>query len=252
MTHQAPHRIGCSGIPSGLRRARYFEKLNYLECPETYSKPPRTKVLRSWAETAIDGGLGLIASRVMTHTVTAGYDEIPQEQWAEAGGYRDTPVVRAAADRLAQQIEATGAKTVLFRSPSDLTRSAETRLRAFFGEIANRERLGEVVRVWEPGELWEMPAAAKLAAELDLVLAVDPLAESHLGGSAPRPVELLPDDRPVYLRVRGLGRARSSFRDHEIEEIAEIVDRFPPSWAVFCNQDKNRDAGKLTALLKAS
>ncbi|MBT8494283.1 MAG: DUF72 domain-containing protein [Deltaproteobacteria bacterium] len=252
MTIGRNYRVGCSGIPAGLRRTRYFEKLGFLECPETYAAPPRTKVLRSWGESAPEGGLGLIASRVITQSVGSSWDELPEEQWPEAGGFRDTGVIRAAVGRLKEQVSATGASTVLFRSAPDLARSAEARLRTFFTDIASQEAIGGAVRIWEPGELWETTWAVKLAEELDLVLAIDPLAESHLGGSALRPVDQLPDQRPVYLRIRGLGRARKSFRDHEIEEVAEIAMRFPSAWVVFCNQDKNRDAKKLLELLSAA
>jgi uncharacterized protein YecE (DUF72 family) len=252
MTQRPNYRIGCSGIPAGLKRTRYFEKLDFLECPETFASPPRTKVLRSWAEKAPQGGLGLIASRVLTQSVGSRFEELPEEQWKNAGGFRDTEVNRAAIGRLKEQVQASSAATVLFRSAPDLARSAESRLRAFFTTIASQEAIGGATRVWEPGELWETPWAVKLAEELDLVLAIDPLAESHLGGTALRPVEQLPDDRPVYLRIRGLGRARSGFKDHELEDIAAIVEGFPSAWVVFCNQDKNRDARKLAALLAAS
>jgi len=244
-------RIGCSGMPTGLRRDRYFEKLTFLECPETFANPPRLKVLRSWREGAPGAHFGLLAARVITHSPgKAGFEELPQEQWNDAGGFRDTEVVRAAVARVAEQVSAVGAEIVVFRSATDLSPSTADRLRHFFTEVAPPTALGGALRAWEPGDLWELPSAMRLAEELDLVLVVDPMADNPLGGSAPRPIDVLDRSRPAYLRLRGLGRAHAGFRDFELEELAEALVDFEQAWVVLASADKNRDARTLAAHLE--
>ena len=120
------------------------------------------------------------------------------------------------------------------------------RLRHYFGELAPASAFPKAIRVWEPGTLWETEAAVAMAEELGLVLAVDALAENPRGGSAPRPVDLVPRDIG-YLRQRGLGRSKG-FRPHELEELAELADEFGRAFVVFAHPDKNRDAKALTKL----
>src|SRR5262249_14021998 len=65
---------------------------------------------------------------------------------------------------------------VASRSPDHLAPSAANRaqLHQFFGELATEAAIG-CPRVWVPGGLWEPPAAVKLARELGVTCAIDPL-----------------------------------------------------------------------------
>lgn len=251
---QTGPRIGCSGLPGGLHRERYFDRLSYLECPETFANPPRLKVLRSWREAApASAAFGLIASRLITHPAPRdGYPELDQAQWPQAGDYRDTGVVRAALSRLAEQVEALRAEIVVFRTPPGLSRSAEDRLRQFFAELATEEALGGARRAWEPGDLWETETALHLAEEMNVVPVLDPLAESPLGGSEPRPIDLLDPATPAYLRVRAIGVGRGGLREHDAEELAEELAGRAPLWLVFAGREKNRDAKRMSELLGGS
>jgi len=214
-------------------RDRFFDKLDYLECPETYEQPPKLKTLRAWRKGSPKGRFGLVASKLLNECA-------------------DGPESSQALADLRQQIDALAAGLVVFRSSPSLSRSATDRLRQFFNENAGPDQLGNVVRVWEPGELWELEPAQKLAQELGLILCIDPLAKGAIGAESTGPVDAVDPEQPIYMRMRGLGRARARFRADELEDLADIVQGFPRAWVVFANEGKNRDASALRKQLAAS
>jgi len=88
--------------------------------------------------------------------------------------------------------------------------------------------------------VWQDDDAYALADELDLVLARDPLA--------PEPPELRGDTG--YFRLAGLGMARRSFSDDQLERLQCAVEDCSRAWVVFCNPDKFRDARRFEALVR--
>lgn len=246
--------VGCADLPPGLRRERYFQRLSYLEVSVTRYQAPKLRVLEQWKAEAGTGRFGLLAPQEITDRPgPKGFfrDPTPRspEQLAQAGGLRKTPVVEAAVQSLAEACAALAAETVVFRTPADFSPSATNRdrLRAFFGEIAPKERFGEAVRVWEPQGLWEPPAAARLAAELDVALACDPLSNDPLhqlevdfaGLAAPM----------VYFRITGLGRGQQRFDDYALEPLLDLVPAYERTWVVFAHEYKYPDAIRCRRLL---
>ncbi len=245
-------RVGCPEIPPGVAPARYMAALDFLELANTFFQMPKRAALRKRAEAAPAGfAFGLVAWQLITHRPgPRGYPRIGAEldaaQLAQAGGLRDTPVVRDAIARVGGAAEAVGAETVVFRTADDLSPSAASRelLRRFFAELAPAEAMGGARRVWEPGGLWQPQAAQTLADELGVILAFDPLAVDPTLEIPPP----LPEADEVYFRIRGLG-ATSAMSGEKLEELAEICQGRARVWAVFATAERGHDASRFRQLL---
>lgn len=133
------------------------------------------------------------------------------------------------------------ARCVVFRSPESFSPSAANRdlLRAFFGELVPAELLG-VERVWLPGGLWEVRAAAKLATELGLTLAFDPLVREP---GEPAEIYYDLDVSAVYLRPEGAGRT-GTIRNERLEDLAALVEHYEdlPITVCFASPERWNDA----------
>jgi len=138
---------------------------------------------------------------------------------------------------------------VVFRSDESFSTSAANRdaLKKFFAEVANDETLG-VERVWIPGGLWEVRSAAKLASELNVTLAFDPLVREP-----GEPAEIFHDLdlSALYLRVESAGRARA-IRNEQLEDIAMLLEHYEALSAVvsFASPERWQDARNLMKLLR--
>lgn len=109
--------------------------------------------------------------------------------------------------------DALAARLLVLPTPADLTPGARDRdlLRAL---AARLPRDGARRYVWEPAGAWERADAARLARELDLVLAFDPL-QGEPGAPLPAPTSGV-----AYARLRALG-GRRSFSPALLEDVLE-------------------------------
>ena len=252
------HQVGCANLPARMARAHYFGKLSFLETDVLFANPPRPSVLARWrAEAPDDAGFAMIAPQIITHPQHGKGAQhhggsrvvLTAAEVGQTGHLRATDVVRRAVDSLIEAAAALRATAVVFRTPPTFTPSSTNRevLRTFFAEIAAADRFGAVARIWEPQGLWDPHTAAVLAAEIGVIFAGDPLASDPVAA----PPELwasLPTDG-VYFRLSGLGHARRSFPELELESLAETVVRYRRAWVVFSNVDAFADARRFAAML---
>lgn len=244
--------VGCADLPPGLRRKRYFQRLGYLENEGTRFRMPKKSVLRRWVAEAEGhatgaGHFGLYAPQEITDRPgPKGYPRSDrawahEELW-QAGGFRDTKVVRAAVQAIAEACIAVRARVVIFRSPPDFVPSASNRdtVRAFFTDIAPSGMFGDAIRVWEPLGLWEILPTARFAAELGVVVACDPLSNNPLDDPT-RLLTGLPGDS-VYFRITGLGRGTQRFDEYALEPLLDAVHTYRRTWIVFAHDHKYPDA----------
>jgi uncharacterized protein YecE (DUF72 family) len=248
--------VGCADLPAGLRRKRYFEQLEYLENEGTRFQLPTARVFKRWREEAgPQGRFGLVAPQVITDKpgprgYGRGGEGLTTEQLAQAGGFGVTPVIERAVDELIAACATLPADTVIFRSPPEFAPSAANRdaMRRFFAELAPAQRFGDTVRVWEPQGLWEPEVAARLAAELGLVYAWDPLSNDPLATSLD--VDELPD-ATGYFRITGLGVSKQRFDDYSLEPVLELASECKRAWIVFAHLHKYPDAIRCRRLVDA-
>lgn len=141
------------------------------------------------------------------------------------------------------------ARCVVFRSPESFSPSASNRelLRTFFGELAPAEALG-VPRVWLPGGLWDVRTAAKLAGELDVTLAFDPLVRAP---GEPPEVHYDLEVNSIYLRPEGAGRA-GTIRNEKLEDLVALMEHYEdlPLTVAFASPERWKDARNLMKLLE--
>jgi hypothetical protein len=112
---------------------------------------------------------------------------------------------------------------VVFRSSDAFSTSAANRdqLKKFFGELATAEAIG-TQRVWVPGGLWEPRAAVKLAEELGVTCALDPMVQEP--GATDDPYSDL-EASSLYFRIEGVGRA-GMIRNEKLEDLAALVESY--------------------------
>jgi uncharacterized protein YecE (DUF72 family) len=238
-------RVGTAGLPSGVARHSYFEKLDLLEVDVTFFEPPRPRAMERWRTEAPEGaGFTMLAWQLITHDAdTPGYARMTHQLSPEAlpkvGAFRPTMDVGNAWTRTLETARSLGTEVILFCTPPTFTptEANRTALRRFFAEIATKD--ARIAYAWEPRGIWEPAQAAKLAEELGLVYALDPLQ-----------LEVPPPDAAAaYFRLHGLGIYRNKIGDDMLELLADMVDGYERAWVVFANVEKYRDAERFHKLV---
>lgn len=237
--------IGTVDVPPRVERDRYFRELSYLELSALFAGPLKPGSLAKWTEVP-KGTIGLVAPFPLTHRKPPAGSKLWKHD-ATSGDFRASEPGRATLAALLEAITKVGARSVIFRSPESFSPSAANRdvLRAFFGEVVSAELIG-VERVWQPGGLWEVRSAAKLANELGVTLAFDPLVREP--GEPPEIHEGL-EVSGLYLRPEG-GRA-GLIRNEKLEDLAALIESYEdlPVTVSFASPERWNDARNLKKLL---
>lgn len=241
-------RIGTVDLPDRMERETYFRELDYLELSALFAGPVNPGVIAKWATLTPKNAVGLVAPWVLTHRQPPKAPRL----WAHdtsVGDFRDSGLGRIALGQLADAIGKLGACAAVFRSPPLFAPSAANRdqLKRFFSEIATPESLGGANRVWIPDGLWESRSAVKLATELGIVCAFDPLVlepgeplETHYDLEAPS----------LYFRISGLGHT-GTISSEKQEDLAALVEHYEgrPLTIVFDSPQRWQDARNFKKLL---
>src|SRR5690349_17708785 len=123
-------RVGCAGLPNGVSRPHYFERLDLLEADVTFIEPPRDLALRRWHQEAPPGAaFTMLAWQFITHDPsTPGYERLAQplakELQLQVGSFRPTPAVKDAWQRTLTAAHTLQAEVVLFQSPPSFAPSS--------------------------------------------------------------------------------------------------------------------------------
>lgn len=234
-------------VPQRVERERYFRELSYLELTALFAGPVKPAVLAKWNEVAPPGAIGLVAPFSLTHRkAPSGTKLWPHD--ASTGDFRVGPLAKDAIAQLREAVDAVSARYVVFRSPESFSPSAANRdqLRRFFAELAAQEAVG-AERVWVPGGLWEPRAATKLAGELELTCALDPMVRAP--GELVDPYEGLEADS-LYFRIESAGRA-GQIRSERLEDLAALIESYADRslTIAFASPERWHDARNFKKLL---
>lgn len=212
-----------------------------------FAGPQKPSTLAKFAELAAPKTIGLAAPFSLTHRKAPNAPKL----WSHdttTGDFRISPLAREVLEPLRAAITQLSARCVVFRSPENFSPSAANRdqLKAFFGELATPDAIG-TQRVWVPGGLWEVRTAVKLANELGVTCAIDPLV--HEPGETVDPYEDL-EAESLYLRLEGAGRA-GMIRNERLEDLAALVESYEDRelTIAFASPERWQDARNFVKLL---
>ena len=238
-------RIGLCGFTVTMEQ--YALHFPVVEVQNTFYEPPRTQVMRRWiAVTPPSLEYTMKVWQLVTHPATSPtYRRMktPLATGAEPGFFRDSPAVEHGWQRSLECADALGATAMLFQCPASFRPEAEnvSRMRRFFERIARpRPRL-----LWEPrGAAWleERSLALALCQDLDLVYVVDPFVTPPEPGAA------------VYWRLHGIGGARHSYTDGELQRLWQLlrgIGSEQPAYVLFNNLPRVADAKRFARLAAA-
>ena len=246
-------RIGTVDIPERVERSRYFRELSYLELSALFAGPLNPGSLGKWKPRqdgafAPAGSIGLVAPWVTTHRQPPKAAKLWDHD-ATVGDFRDSALSRAALATFRDAAKSIDASFAIFKSPPLFAPSQANRerLAKFFGEIATEETVG-AKRVWVPDGLWETRAAVKLATELGVLCAFDPLV---LAPEDPPEIHYGLDVSELYLRITGLGRT-GPIRSEKQEDLIALLVEYAgvPATIVFESPSRWADARNLKKLLE--
>ncbi|CAN5853771.1 hypothetical protein BH11MYX2_BH11MYX2_01480 [soil metagenome] len=242
-------RIGTADIPDRIDRDHYFKHLTYIELSALFAGPLKPSSLEKWGQLAPKGSLGLVAPWVLTHRKAPKAEKLWQSD-ASVGDFRSSSPGKVALAALADAVKKTNAAHVIFRSPTLFAASQANRdaLAKFFGEFATEEAVG-APRVWVPDGLWDPRTAVKMANELGILCAIDPLVRDP-----GQPPEIYYDlEVPaLYLRVTGLGRT-GALRPERLEDLVMLLEHYEdtPATVVFESPARWHDARNLRKVLSS-
>ena len=208
-------KIGTVDVPARVERERYFAELSYLELSALFAGPLKPSLLAKWASVAPERTIGIVAPFPLTHRrPPAGTKLWPHD--ATTGEFRDSPLAKEPLTALKAAVDQLKAACVVFRSPESFSPSAANRdqLKRFFSELD----LGAPL-VWVPGGLWQVRTAVKLAGELGVTCAFDPMVREP--GEPPEVHYDLEADS-LYLRIETAGRS-GAMRPEKLDELADLV-----------------------------
>jgi uncharacterized protein YecE (DUF72 family) len=233
-------RLGCSQVGSNARR--YFRRFSALELQQTFFSPPRPATLERLREQAPDGfGFVVKAWQLITHPAgSPGYRRLGARELPgppeELGLLRASAAVEVALQVTLQAAAAVQADALLFETPAAFAPSTASRARltAFFERV---ERAGRLL-VWDPRGVWSRGEAARVCADLGLLLCTDPLA--------PAEERVTVEDELVYYRISGLGRRQAIDED----DLLDLRDRLEGrgGYCIFDTVEMHRDAERYLSL----
>ncbi|MEO8843217.1 MAG: DUF72 domain-containing protein [Kofleriaceae bacterium] len=236
-------------MPARIDRARYFRELTYCELSALFGGPQKPSTFAKWAEVAPPQSLGLVAPFPITHRKAPplGGAATAWPHDAATGDFRDAPLARAALAELITAVKQTQAACVVFRSAENFSASAANRdqLKQFFAELAPEQVIG-CERIWVPGGLWDLRTAVKLAAELGVTCAFDPLVRDP---NDPPEIHYGLEATSLYLRIES-PRA-GLIRNEKLEDLVALIEHYEelPVTVAFASPERWQDARNLKKLL---
>jgi uncharacterized protein YecE (DUF72 family) len=187
--------------------------------------------------------LTLKAWQLITHSGTSPtYRRLRREltptERADAGSFRDTPIVDEAWRITLACAARLRATKILFQCPASFRPTSENldRVRAFFARIPR-----EGMRLmFEPrGPAWTPELGRALCDEVGAVHVVDPFV-TH-------PIDR-PGDDLRYFRLHGISGARHVYSDDELRELARIAQGTARTYVMFNNIPRVGDAKRFLAM----
>jgi uncharacterized protein YecE (DUF72 family) len=236
-------RVGLCGFSMAMRD--YALHFPVVEIQHTFYEPPRDAVMKRWlAATPPSLEYTMKVWQLVTHPPgSPTYRRMKRalEPSDAPGFFRDSPGVAEGWRRSVEAASLIGATAMLFQSPASFRPEPDNvrRMRSFF----ERFERPSARLLWEPrGPKWveQRELAMALCRDLGLVYVVDPFVT-------------MPDlDAPVYWRLHGIGNARHSYTDAELQQLRCMlaeVEASGPAYVMFNNLPRVGDAKRFKGML---
>jgi uncharacterized protein YecE (DUF72 family) len=242
MAHPSDIVAGSCGFRSS--REKYYARFPVVEVQHTFYQPPSVSTLEGWRSEAPETfEFTLKAWQLITHeprspTYRRLRRKLTDRELADAGAFRNTPIVREAWEITAASALALRARSVLFQCPASFT-PTEEHADAMRELITSIDR-GDFRLCWEPRGGWPHDLVRDLCDELRLVHVVDPFADTSV----------TPDD--IYFRLHGRTGYRYVYEDFELEELLEMMPAEGRSHVFFNNIAMREDAERFNRLVEKS
>ncbi|MDT4966701.1 MAG: hypothetical protein QOJ64_1438 [Acidobacteriota bacterium] len=235
-------RVGLCGFTMSMRE--YALHFPVVEVQSTFYEPPRDAVIMKWPTgTTPPLEYTMKVWQLVTHSAQSPtYRRMKRalDPADEPGFFRDSVIVQEGWRRSVECADLLSATAMLFQCPASFHPDPENvrRMRRFFEHIDRpRARL-----LWEPrGTKWvaERDLALSLCRDLNLVHVVDPFVTRPQAG------------HPVYWRLHGIGGARHSYSDEELQDLHRMlleVEPPGPAYVLFNNLPRIGDAKRFLRL----
>ena len=234
-------QVGTCGFR--MSKYEYTDVLKCVEIQHTFYQPPQIKTLERWREEVPDDfEFTLKAWQLITHeskspTYKRLRKKLTEQELADAGSFRSTPIVKEALEMTLDCAKALKAKTILFQCPASFKPTEENieNLQAFFSNIKRRK----LNFCWEPRGEWPDNIVKGLCEELNLWHVVDPLVKRTV------------TPKNCYFRLHGIGGWRYKYEDGELEELALMLPEKRLSYVFFNNNEMTDDAMRFTKIMES-
>ena len=219
-----------------------------VEVQHTFYDPPRDAVMQKWLESTPSSlEYTMKVWQLVTHPASSPtYRRMkrPLGPADEPGFFRDSASVEVGWKRSVECAKLLSATGMLFQCPASFRPEPKnvSSMRRFFERIDRPPaRL-----LWEPrGAAWvaQRDLALSLCRDLELVYVVDPFVARPETG------------RQVYWRLHGIGNARHSYTDEELQQLHRMLREAAPcgaTYVLFNNLPRVGDARRFSQLVASS
>jgi uncharacterized protein YecE (DUF72 family) len=224
--------IGTCGF--GRTKDDYYEFLQCVEIQHTFYQPPQLQTLERWRRDAPTGfEFTIKAWQLITHgakspTYKRLKEKLSEEELAQAGYFKPTPIVERGWATTLASARALGARTILFQCPASFKPTSENieNLSLFFSGIDRTE----LNLCWEPRGDWDGGVVKQICDEFDLWHTVDPFKNRSVTPAR------------CYFRLHGRDGWRYKYEEGELGELAEMLPDDRTSYVFFNNREMLDDA----------
>lgn len=226
-------KIGLCGFTIAI--AQYPRWFGVVEVQQTFYQPSSPGVMRRWRASVPEGfEFTIKAWQLITHTAASPtYRRLKRpltdRERADAGAFRDTPIVHEGWRVTVDCARLLSASSILFQCPASFKPTDENlaNMRTFFARVDRPEGLR---LLWEPRGPWPAEVVSSLCADCGLVHVVDPF----VGATVTRGV--------TYYRLHGITGSRHVYSDEELRRLRAMVPRTGETYVMFNNIPRADDA----------
>lgn len=236
-------KIGLCGFTIPI--AAYPREFGVVEVQQTFYQPSAEGVMRRWRNAMPeDFEFTIKAWQLITHVATSPTYRrlrrpLTDRERADAGGFRDTPIVDEGWRTTLACARLLNASSILFQCPASF-RPTDENVANFDAFLRRIDRPAGVRLLWEPRGPWPADVVASLCADHDLAHVVDPFVHPTVTRGI------------TYFRLHGITGARHVYTDDELARLRDWIPADGETYVMFNNIPRADDARRFGRLLASA